>query len=470
MPNLITIPTLEHDEQNALDILVAQWRKKRHRNNLRTAFYDMKNSYRMLISKNAPAVVKRRSYVLGWSALAVDKLNRRCNLEGFYDANGYDLDSLGLSEIVRDNRLLKEISIAGLASLTHGPAFLVTTQGQAGEPSVLINAVSAEMATGIWNGRRRALASFLSIHELNDSGEPTGFTLHLPDKNVHCTKGAKWSVDRRDHEYGISVDPMRYRERLGRRFGSSRITRTVMSLHMQALGTMIRADVNGEGYSLPRFALLGATEEAFRNADGSPKPVWQAAWDAIWAIGDDLDAGQRVPQLGRAEMKQFLGQSPEPQNAHLRMLAQMFAGETSIPIGELGLIGDANPTSAEALTVSRDDLIAEAGQVTEGWAPDVESAIRRALIMANKGDVPDDLAPVSDWRSPVYVSRSQAADAGSKAIDKMPWLAETEVGMELLGLTPDQRRRAMIEKKKASGRSMLQQIAAARASSGNRSE
>jgi len=37
----------------------------------------------------------------------------------------------------------------------------------------------------------------------------------------------------------------------------------------------------------------------------------------------------------------------------------------------------------------------------------------------------------------------------------MPWLAETEVGMELLGLTPSQIRRALAEKRAAEGRALL---------------
>src|SRR5690606_36206475 len=115
---------------------------------------------------------------------------------------------------------------------------------------------------------------------------------------------------------------------LGRPFGRSRITRAVMSIHEQALSAMMRADVNGEAYSLPRYALLGATEEAFQNADGSVKPTWQAAWDAIWAIGDDESLAQQGSPLARADIKPFHGQSPEPQNAHLRMLTQMFSGET----------------------------------------------------------------------------------------------------------------------------------------------
>lgn len=462
LANLIRVPDLDDDEQDALDALVTQWRAKRPRNNLRSAFYDMKNSERELMGKAVPAVVKRRRFVLGWSAIAVDKLNRRCNLENFYDAAGNDLDGLGLADLMRDNRLVSEVSQAGVSSLIHSVSWLVTTQGDpdAGEPEVLINARDASTATGFWSNRLRAITSFLSITGLDKDGEPTGMTMYLPNLNVTMTKdGGAWSVERSPHAYGVPVDPMRYNPRVGRPFGRSRITRAVMSIHSQALATMIRADVNGEAYSLPRYVLLGATEEAFKNADGSSKPAWQAAWDAVWAIGDDPEAPQGME---RADVKQFHGQSPEPQNAHLRMLAQMFSGETGIPIGELGLIGDANPTSAEALQVSRDDLIAEAEQTTDNWSPDISSAVRRALVMLN-GAVPENLDLRARFRNPMHVSRAAAADAGTKVIDKLPWLAESEVGLELMGLSADQITRALADKRRMGGSAALRAISEAAA-------
>lgn len=453
---LIRVADLEHDEQNSLDELIVQWRQKRRRNNLRSAFYDMKNSERALMAQAVPSVVRRRRFVLGWSATAVDKLNRRCNLEDFYDANGADLGQLGLPEIMRENRLVSEVSQAGVSSLIHAVSWLVTTQGDtaAGEPEVLINARDASTATGFWDVRRRAMRSFLSITGLDDKGEPVDMTMYLPGVNVSMEKrDGRWIVDRRQHNYDVPVDPMVYKRRLGRPFGSSRISRAVMSLHMQGLGAMIRADVNGEAYSMRRYVLLGATEDAFRNADGSPKPTWQAAWDAVWAIGDDDEA-----QTPRADIKAFDGQSPEPQNAHLRMLAQLFSGETGIPIGELGLIGDANPTSAEALLASRDDLIAEAENTTDGWSPDISSAMTRALTMLGRGDVPDNLDLRARWRNPMHLSRAAAADAGTKVIDKLPWLAESEVGMELMGLTDDQIRRAKNDRRRLSGSGALEAI------------
>jgi hypothetical protein len=452
---LIRISVLTDDEQADLDELVLQWRAKRPRNNLRAAFYDMTNSERSLMSGQIPAIIRRRKFVLGWSAIAVDKLNRRCNLNGFYDAAGHDLNGLGLDELVRKNRLMGEVSRAGLSSLKHSVSWLVTTQGDTsiGEPPVLMNARDATTATGIWNTRLRAITSFLSITALDDKGEPTAMVMYLRNLNLIMTKeNGRWTVERSPHIYGVPVDPMVYKPDVGRPFGRSRISRSVMSIHMQALGAMIRADVNGEAYSLSRYVLLGATEEAFKNADGSPKPAWQAAWDAVWAVGDDDTAD--VP---RADVKRFSGESPEPQLAHLRMLAQQFSGETGIPIGELGFIGDANPTSADALTVGKDDLFAEAEQATDDWSPDISSAITRALKMLN-GDVPADLDIREDWRNPRYVSRAAEADATSKTIDKFPWLAETEVGLELAGLSPDQIRRALAERQRANGRAVLARL------------
>jgi hypothetical protein len=142
------------------------------------------------------------------------------------------------------------------------------------------------------------------------------------------------------------------------------------------------------------------------------------------------------------------------------MLAQMFSGETGIPIGELGIIGDSNPTSADALTISKDDLISEAEMTTDGWAPDLSSSVTRALTMLNEGDVPDDLRIVPQVRNPMHESKAAAADAGTKIVTQIPWLADSEVGLEIMGLTRSQIDRAMSDKRRAQGQQTLAQIAA----------
>ena len=132
-------------------------------------------------------------------------------------------------------------------------------------------------------------------------------------------------------------------------------------------------------------------------------------------------------------------------NIHDVMLAQMFAGETGIPLGELGVLGDANPTSAEALIVSRDDLISEALQAQRDWSPDLAVVPRRALEMLNGQELPDlRIRPV--WVDPVLTSPTAKADAGQKILSAQPWLGGTTVGLELLGLTNEQARRAISER------------------------
>jgi hypothetical protein len=59
------------------------------------------------------------------------------------------------------------------------------------------------------------------------------------------------------------------------------------------------------------------------------------------------------------------------------------------------------------------------------------------------------------WRDPKFLSRAAAADAGAKQIASVPWLAETEVGLELLGLDAQQIKRAMADKRRASGRAVI---------------
>src|SRR5690606_41167465 len=96
----------------------------------------------------------------------------------------------------------------------------------------------------------------------------------------------------------------------------------------------------------------------------------------------------------------------------------------------------ANPTSAEAYDASQYELIAEAEGTTDDWSPYLRRAMIRALAMANGipiQDVPPEWATIAPhWRKPRYLSRSAAADAGVKQIAAVPWLAETEVGLELL--------------------------------------
>jgi hypothetical protein len=304
----------------------------------------------------------------------------------------------------------------------------------------------------------------LSITRRDQLGRVTGLVLYLDGVNIIADyDGYSWFVDRVEHKWGVPAEPLVYKPRAGRPFGSSRISRPVMSLHDQALRTVIRMEGHADVYSYPEFWMLGADESIFRNADGSQKAIWQTMLGRIKAIPDDEDA-----QVPRADVKQFAASSPQPHIDQLKQQAQLFSGETSIPLTSLGVSDMSNPSSADSYIASREDLIAEAEGATDDWAPALRRSLTRALAMANDlAEVPREWSSIGPkWRSPLYLSRAAQADAGMKQLTAIPWLADTEVGLELLGLDEQQIRRALAAKRRMAGSAALRAITDAAAAQG----
>ena len=459
----ITLPDVSDDEHRTLNLLLEQLDAKARRNRLRAAYYDMRHAVR-LVGSVIPPQYWRLGIVLGWSGKAVDTLARRTNLDDFVWPDG-DLDGIGFREVWEGNNLGSEVSQGTISSLIHSTAFVINTQGDedAGEPEALIHFKDALNATGEWNSRARRLDNLLSITdrgtEGTDKGKPTGLVLYLDGVTIQAEKvDGKWTVkDRPEHSWGVPAEPLVYKPRVGRPFGSSRISRAVMALQDQATRTSIRLEAHGDIYAIPDLWMFGADESIFKNADGSQKESWQIVMGRIKGVPDDHD--QTDPQLARADVKQIPASDPKPHLDMLKQQAQLFSGETSIPLTSLGVSDMSNPTSADSYIASREDLIAEAEGATDDWRPALRRAAVRALAMQNgykPDDVPAEWSTIdTKWRSPIYLSRAQQADAGVKQLTAIPWLAETEVGLELLGLEPQQLARAVAEKRRLTGTAAL---------------
>lgn len=452
----ITLPDLDDDENRTLNRLLEQLAQKTERNLLRAAYYDGRRAVRQ-IGSVIPPQYYRLGIVLGWSAKAVDILARRCTLENYVWPDG-DLGSLGLHEVWESNFFQAESNSAMVSSLIHAVSFLVNTQGGDGEPKGLIHVKDALSATGDWNSRTRRLDNLLSIIDRDDEGKPTELVLYLDGITVTGKReGGRWTSDRTTHPWGVPAEPLVYKPRVGRPLGMSRISRPVMAMHDAALRTVIRLEGHSDVYSMPDMILLGADEGVFKNPDGSPKPVWQALLGRIKGIPDDDEAANP-----RAQVQQIQAVSPQPHLDALKQQAQLFSGETSIPLTSLGVSDMSNPSSADSYVASREDLIAEAEGATDDWAPGFRRAMMRALAIANDlKEIPDAWRTIdTKWRSPVYLSRAAQADAGMKQLTAVPWLAETTVGLELLGLDEQQIKRAESDRRRASVASLTERLTA----------
>ena len=447
----VTIPGLDDDEGRTLNLLLEQLANKEPRNLLRSSYYDGKHTARQ-VSAIVPPMYHRLAMVLGWSGKAVDALARRCTLDGFTWPNG-DLSELGAGEVYDDNQLRVEINSAVVSSLLHGVAFLVNTRGEDDEPKSLIHVRDARHATGTWNHRRRSLDDLVSVQSWDDAGRPTALALYLDGLTITAEKDSgTWSVERSEHGWGVPAEPLVYKYRHGRPFGSSRISRPVMSIHDQALRELPRLEGHLDVFSFPELWMLGADETIFKNDDGTTKASWQVVMGRLKGIPDDEDATNP-----RADVKQFGASSPEPHLAAINGFAKLFAGETSLLDSALAITDVSNPTSAESYDASQYELIAEAEGATDDWSRSLRRAMVRALAIRNgETSIPDGWKSIdTKWRDPRYLARSAKADAGAKTLAAAPELAGTEVGYELLGLDDRQIKVVMAEQKRKAGRSIV---------------
>ncbi len=457
----LTIPGLSDDEGRVVNGLLKQLDDKHERNILRASYYDGKRAIRQVGSVIPPQYF-RLGLVLGWTGKAVDILARRTNPEEVTWRDG-DLDSLGLRDVLDSNDFMAEIKGGLVSSLIHGTSFLITTRGDesAGEARALLHVKDAMNCTGDWNARRRRLDDVVSVTSRDsDKRKVTGLVLYRDGLTVTADKvDGVWETTRQEHPWGVPVERLAYKPRPGRPFGQSRISRALMSLHDQGLREVIRLEGHMDIYSYPEMWMLGADESIFKNPDGSAKASWQIVLGRIKGIPDDEDATNP-----RADVKQFPASSPQPHLAALNAYAKMFAREASLPDSSVAITDIANPTSAESYDASQHELIAEAEGAVDDFQPPLRRTAARLLAIQNGLDaVPAEWATIGlKFRPPQHTSRAAEADAGTKQLSAVPWLADTRVGLELLGLTPRQIDDAMAEKRRAAGRAVLEALRPAR--------
>ena len=462
---------LDHSDQETLDRLLNQLQNKSHRNRLREKYYDGKNVLRDL-GISLPPSLKSVETVLDWPAKAVDALAHRCRLEGFVMPSR-QTDPYEIRTMWAQNSMDIEAPQAHVSALIHATAFIATTRGdvQSGEPEVLVTTRDALTGTGLWNPRKRALDAALSIAEMDDAGNPTVIVMYLPGRVLTFTKVAQgWKTDRVGLPVPfVPVEPLTFRPRHRRPFGSSRVSRAVMSMTDEAVRTVLRTEVSAEFYSSPQRWALNVDPSAFQDAEGNTQDKWTAILGRVWALsGGNTDEGAPPPQVG-----QFPQMTMQPHIEHLRGLSQRFAAATNLPVSSLGIVQD-NPASAEAIYAAKEDLIIDAEAAIETFGVAWARAARTGVMLRDGlSELPPELLTLrAKFRDPSTPSRAAAADAVVKQIGALPWLAESDVVLEQLGYDETYIARLKADKRRAEASALVRQAAEAarRPEQGERAE
>lgn len=446
---------LDDDEKAALTELWKVWTEKLRGNMIRKQYYDQHNVLKDL-GIAIPPHLTDLELVLGWPAKAVDVLARRCKLEKFV-IPGVDDDAYGVQDAWLRNDMHIEMPQTIRSALKYSCSFLTATKGEVvdGEPDVLISSQSALYGSATWDSRRRRLKTALSITDMDYIGQVTGWALFMPGKTIRAMYNGGWTVQKYFHTLDrLPVEVLPYEPDLDRPFGCSRISKAVMGLSDSALRTLYRMEIHAEFFSSPQRYAMGADESMFVGPDGDPITQWQAILGRVWAAGRDPDTGD-VPQLG-----QFAQSSPQPHTDQLRTLSAAFCAEASIPLSELGIVHDANPTSAEAIEAAERPLVQKARDTHDNFGPRIARAMITAVQIRDDLDVaPPELLGLSTlWRDPEEIPQSSAGDFLIKLVQAMPWLAESKIPLEQLGWDATTVERAFADKRRGSVATLLSRM------------
>ena len=156
---------------------------------------------------------------------------------------------------------------------------------------------------------------------------------------------------------------------------------------------------------------------------------------------------------------QLAASSMDPHLTMLKSWAAMFASAMNIPASSLGIVSDANPTSADATEAQREDLIIEARHCDRDFGESILQAARLVARIQDPSVSDDDLMKLQvDWKNPNTPSSSMSADAFSKLAGSIDSFANSEVGMTRAGLSRSEIVRLKADQRKAQAGQVLDQI------------
>lgn len=429
------------------------WVEKQPRNLLRDRYYHAHvpvDDLGVSIPKELAGKVDAR---VDWPRKAVLALVNRSQFDGYTTE---DEDAAGVLDALVERSGLKILyRKAAIGEVRHCCAFLtVTDDAERGKtPQPVVNAYPATAASAIWDDERHRIKAGMVIaattREPGSSARVPSVVNVFTDENVIVLRrvpgaGARgWWAEYLPHSMGrCLMEPMAHEPSLERPFGSSRITRAVMSITDDAQREKARAEIAAEFAAFPQKYLLNTDR---RNIGEDNR--YAAAMGNILEITAGKHGAPVFGQLAQLQMT--------PHIDYMRSLAAQFSGATNVPLSELGVVSD-NPSSAEAIYAAKEALVIDAENLNAVNGATLRSVAIMALAIARGTDFETERS--SDvavrWRNPSMPSVVSQSDAITKQISALPWLAESDVALEEYGYSEEQIKRLQSDRAKAQSRDL----------------
>lgn len=409
------------------------WYEKLFRNKLKHRYYDGKNKLIDLGISTPPELLDLNA-VVGWPQKAVDALAVRSRIDGY--TAGTDELQTELDALAERSRLSVMYRQAVTSMLIYSCIFVTVGLDEKGEAHIELH--SAETASAVWDEAKGRIAYGLVIVDWDKDGIPTEMVLHTDEAAVHFYRGEYvWYFEEEFHSMGRPVmEAMTYRPTYRKPFGQSRVSRSVMSLTDSAVRCAVGGDISFQFAVAPQKYLLSADPEAL---NGQTK--WEAYIGNIFAVSHNNqdDVQPKFGQLPQASMQQY--------SDYMRSLAARFSAETNVPLAQLGVNSDANPSSAEAIYAANEPLIIECQDLNEG-ARDTLKSITQMCVAAQHNKSLESLTDEEkdftvNFANPAMPSIVSQADAMVKIASVVPDFAGTDLFFEQIGFTEDMRKKAV---------------------------
>lgn len=346
-----------------------------------------------------------------WPEKVVDALADRIRLTSVGDSTEARL----VARIAAENSLVEQYDGFLISELKHGPMF-ATVGAQGGDKLPLIRFHSAKTAAAIPSddmqfgriGAGLAIARW-GRGDMLEGPKPVQVNLYEDGMTTVLVKEQTgWKVDYSTRSAGTPMMFSFVHKRTGEKpFGKSRITKFVRGLTQSAVRVLWDAEVSAALYAMPKDAIMGLSDDQF---DAMLSNKQKAYLDSLLLSTTNDDGG--IPTLQR-----LTANSPEVYRTQLNMLGAQLSGATGTPLNSLGIVQD-NPSSAEAIQASREDICLIAEKQIQADRESMKNLLRCAVAVANNQTVDKLTDAERDIRviyaEPMLNSRAALADFAVK--------------------------------------------------------
>lgn len=401
-----------------------------------------------------PDGLKRLEVGCNWGQKCVDSLAARSQFDGFVGQNGTYNETL--TDVMDKNGIVTEYMKACKDELKHGAVFATLSADK--EIKCRVRFHSEMTAAAKWNGEKGRIGCGLAIIDtVQDEKDetiwnPTLINYYTDNYVIELYEEKEnWKCKRYDNKMGRPLMvPMVWNATSSKPFGRSRLKKPIRTLIDDYIRIMANATIALEFDTTPQKYILGVTDDQYDAITGDKFKQY---------VGAILTATMNPNTGSNPVVGQFPQGSLAPHIEKMRMTATQFSAATGLTVSDVGIVNDANPTSADALMAQSQTLILMAEQLNKGNGDALKVIAQMVLAIAGNKKLEDlteeERNVIPHFKNPAMPSLAVTADAAIKIASQRQEFASTDTFLEMIGFDQAEIRRIKAQEQRARGQQVL---------------